>query len=57
MRVTIDLSETAFSRLAMIAHNNNKTVQQVVTSILESTVTTTERPKVREEDLPEVEFY
>ena len=57
MQVSIDVSDSTFSRLALVAHENNQTVQQVITSILETMVPASSKRTIREEDLPHVEFY
>jgi len=57
MQVSINVSDSTFSRLALVAHENNQTVQQVITSILETMVPAAPKRPIREEDLPHVEFY
>ena len=59
MQVSVEISDDLLKRLVGAAHSNNVTLQQLVTSILESSasIPTVINKHVREEDLPEVEFY
>ena len=59
MQVSVEVSDDLLKRLVAAAHGSNVTLQQLVTSILESSasVPPVTYKRILEEDLPEVEFY